>query len=169
MFVLKPLYTNYLSKKTALAIVEKSETEKQASLDKLVALQKAFATGSGSTEIVEKVKKIDQKFDTSNIMSTVMLNDYTRAWEWGRPRVAISSVSVDKWAKLPNGLSLGTVSVSLSTSSVEEMIDFITYLTQLSNFVFTINSITLPIDTTNTTGNATWVSLNLALGVYYYE
>lgn len=79
MFVLKPLYTNYLSKETALAIVEKSETEKQASLDKLVALQKAFATGSGSTEIVEKVKKIDQKFDTSNIMSTVMLNDYTRA------------------------------------------------------------------------------------------
>lgn len=96
IFVLRPLYTDYLSKETQLASVEKTKSEKQASLDKLIAIQKAFATGSGSTEIVEKVKKIDQKFDTSNIMSTVMLNDFTRSGVSGRPRVAISTISVDK-------------------------------------------------------------------------
>lgn len=160
MFMLKPAYTEYLAKQTQLATIEKQKAEKKLLLESLTAVQKSFSE-SGSSEMIEKVRKLDQKFDVSNIMSVVMLNDYTRPNAISKPKISIASISVDKGSKMPSGLSLGTVSLSLSSLSVDDMIDFITYLTQSSGYVFTIDSIALPIDTLNTTPLASGVSLNI--------
>lgn len=162
VFVLKPAYTDYLAKQTQLATLDKTKMDKQAFLNNLLAIQKSLASSSGSTEIIEKVKKLDQKFDVSNIMATVMLNDYTRPTAISRPKISIASIAVDEGSKLPSGLSLGNVSLSLSSTSVDDMIDFITYLTKSSNYLFTIDSISLPIDTTDT-ANSAGVSLNIGL------
>ncbi len=168
IFIMKPLYTDYLNREVKIATIEREKADKKKVLDGLIAMQKTFAA-SGVTDISAKVAKLNQKFDTSNIMSAVMLNDYTRPVVWTPSRIAISSIAIDKWHKLPSGLSLGTVNLSLSAISVDDMIDFITHLTQSSAFAFTIDSISLPIDTTVTTPPSTWVSLALTLGVYYYE
>lgn len=104
IFVLRPLYTNYLDQQVERTSVEKSQESKQKMLDELIAMQKAFAS-SGVTDLSEKVKKLNQKFDTSNIMSVIMLNNYTKPTALSQPRISIASISVDKGNKLPSGLS----------------------------------------------------------------
>lgn len=48
------------------------------------------------------------------------------------------------------------------------MVEFITYLTQESPYVFTIDGITLPIDTSVPRDDEP-IGLNLSLGIYYFE
>lgn len=49
------------------------------------------------------------------------------------------------------------------------MVDYITYLTQSVPYAFTINEVTLPLDSTDTNPSESGVTLALSLGVYYYE
>lgn len=77
IFIMKPLYTDYLNREVKIATIEREKADKKKVLDGLIAMQKTFAA-SGVTDISAKVAKLNQKFDTSNIMSAVMLNDYTR-------------------------------------------------------------------------------------------
>ncbi len=52
-----------------------------------------------------------------------------------------------------------------------DVIDFITYLTTSSPYAFTIDSISLPLDTDPDIAyfNGSKFSLSLSLGMYYYE
>jgi hypothetical protein len=63
------------------------------------------------------------------------------------------------------------VSVGVSGSDMYSVIDYITYLTTTSPYAFTIDSISLPIDTdvTQALTNNGQYSLSLSLGLYYYE
>jgi hypothetical protein len=167
-FFLRPLYTEYLNSEVQLTMIEQQKVDKQKSLDELIAMQQNFAS-SGITEISQKIQKLDQKFSASDIMETVMLNEFTKATTILQPRIEITSINVSEGNKLPNGLSLGLVNLALSALSVDDMIEYITYLTQSSRFAFTIDSISLPIDTTKANPLNTGVSLSLTLGIYYYE
>lgn len=170
VFFAQPTYTKYIDTKTQLFNIQTEHQSKQKELDTLVALQKEFASSSGSAEVIEKVKKLDQKFEADRIMSAVMLNDFTRPSTLWQPRISISSISVDKGSQLPNGLSLGSVWVGVSARTVDDMVDFITHLTQSSEYAFTIDSITLPINTAlENEQDFWWISLGLSLGVYYFE
>jgi hypothetical protein len=76
-----------------------------------------------------------------------MLNDYTKNTLESGARITISSLTVSEGAKLPNGLSLANASISLQGKTVDEIINYITYLTTESAYAFTIEDISLPIDT----------------------
>lgn len=166
--VLYPLYTNYVDTSVTIATLEKSRDEKQVRIDAIKEMQRVFA-GSGSSDLKTKVVKYSQKFDTSTIMEAVMINNYTKSSLLTPPAINIGPISIAKWRKLPSGLSLANVSLTVTADTPDQIVDYITYLTTESNLAFTIDSITLPIDTANAAPATTWVSLGIALGVYYYE
>lgn len=167
-FLLYPLYVEYVDTNTQVVALEKSKAEKQKKIDEIVAMQQLFS-GTGMSEIKSKVQKYNHPFDTSNLMEAVMVNKFTKASVLSPAQISIGGITVDKWRKLPSGLSLGTVSVSVSAETPDQIIDYITYLTTESNYAFTIDSIVLPLDTAMAAQDNKWFSLSLSLGVYYYE
>ena len=168
ILVLYPIYTTYVDTSIEVSGLEKIKSEKQLKIDEIKAMQAQFAS-SGSSEIKDKVQKYNHSFNTSDIMEAVMVNKYTKSTSLTPASISIGSFSVDKGKKLPNWLSLASVSISVSGDTPDQIIDYITYLTTESAYAFTIDSISLPIDTGSAGQDATTTSLSLSLGVYYYE
>jgi hypothetical protein len=146
IFVLKPIYTDYLDTSTGLIRIEADQKAKEEKLKSLLAMKEEVSK-SGSGELALKVKKINQKWDTSEIMKRIMLTDYSRSTSLAPTRISIGSISVTRGSKLPSGISLGSVNVSVKADTLADMIDYITYLTTASDTLFLLDSINLPIDT----------------------
>ena len=181
VMVMYPMYITYTDTSVVISSLEKSKIEKQKKIDAITAMQRIF-TESGSSDIKSKVQKYNHSYNTSDIMEAVMVNKYTKATELSAPSINVGAVSIDKWKKLPSGLSLGSVklsvtsglslaniSVVVSAETPDQIIDYITYLTTESRFAFTIDSISLPLDTASLAQDTKSLSLSLSLGVYYYE
>ena len=168
VFVLYPIYTKYVDAKTQIATLEKTQSEKQKKIDEIKSIQSLFA-GSGSSELKTKIQKYNHPLDSSMIMETIMLNKYTQSTPLTPGAIRIGAISVDKWKKLPSGLSIASTSINVSADTPDQLIDFITYLTTESNLAFTIDSINLPLDTGTAPANNNGISLSLSLGVYYFE
>jgi hypothetical protein len=171
IFMTKPLYEWYLLSVTERMVTENEYEEKAKVLESLTAMKKQLESQwTGTTELTDKVNKLTKKWDSADIMAAVMLNEFTLSNSLTSPRISIGSISTSKGSKLPSGLWLWSVSVSVSARTLDDMITYITYLTQTSPFVFTIDEISLPIDTgaSDDTSNDS-ISLALSLGVYHYE
>ncbi len=169
IFILKPLYQNYIEKETILFALERDFTQKEKEYNDIVKIKEKWNSGSTS-DISLRVKKLGRKFNTSDIMQTVMLNDFTKSAIANPAHINISTISVDKGSKLPNGLSLWNVNIAIQGTSIEDIVSYITYLTTASDFVFTLDNISLPIDTAPGENEIAWgYGLSLSLGVYYYE
>lgn len=170
IFVTKSVYLQYMEKSTALTNSTINLESKKVIRDELLKIQAQFASGA-TTDIAKKVEQLNKKFEVSDIMETVMLNDYTKTGLGTDAKIAIGSLSVDKGTKLPNGLSLGHVNFDVSGKDMYDVISYITYLTTNSSYAFTLDNITLPLDTAPTEAltNGGKFSLNLSLGIYYYE
>lgn len=170
LFVLQPAYENMMSEEITNSTLSKTKNEKTETLSVLKKMQKELEkTNTWTSLLAEKVKRLDKKWNSADIISAVMLTDYTLSNSFTVPRISIGGISVSEGTKLPSGLSLGNVSVSVSATSLDAMIEFITYLTQKSPYVFTIDSISLPIDTGEPSSSSDGITLSLSLGVYYYE
>lgn len=166
----KPLYTGYMDNLTETNTLTKNVQEAEQKIAALQKMQEGFRTGTGQTDLINKVKKIDKKWSEADLFSAVALNRFTQNTGVIPAQIALGTISVDKGKKLSNGLSLWTVNFVVSATSVDAIIDYITYLTTESDFIFTIDSISLPIDTAPTDSNQNGgVTLSLALGVYYFE
>jgi hypothetical protein len=168
IFGLYPLYTAYTDTRVEISGLEKTKSEKISKINAIKNMQAIFA-GSGSNDLKVRVQKYTHPYNTSDIMASVMLNKYTASSTLTPAAINISSINVDTGRKLPNWLSMATVSLSLSADTPDQIVDYLTYLTTESAFAFTIDSISLPLDTGNIAANTTGVSLAIALGVYYYE
>lgn len=169
VLVVKPLYMNSIETRSALAAVDASITQKTSDRDKL--LQIKNMSGSGMSDVIKaKVTQLDRKFVPSDIMAEVMLNKFTEKQDTGGPTITVSSISVDKWGKVPSGLSLGHVNIAIRGTSIDSIIDYLTYLTTQSGFAFTLDNITLPLDTDPeiTIAPANY-GMSLSLWVYYFE
>ncbi len=169
VFVLYPKYTSYMDTNIKISSLEQSLSEKQTKIDEIKKMQALFA-GTGSNDIKSKVQKYNQKFDSSNIMEAFMLNKYTESSFLSPASIKIGNIAIDKWRKLPNGLSLASVSLTVTADNADQVIDYITYMTTESSLAVTIDNIALPLDTLQKPQDATTsLSLSLSLGVYYYE
>lgn len=169
LFLLKPVYTDYMDTRTTESTLTRTLGEKQAKYDALKKMQESFQSGSGASELVNRVNKIDKKWNEADIFSSVMINDFTKGNSLTPPLITVSSISLTKWQKLPNWLSLGTVNLGLSAGSIDQIIEYLTYLTQNTDFVFTLDNISLPLDTGGTDQESSLFSLSVSLGVYYFE
>ena len=167
IFAIRPLYTEYMDTKIEKQTLEKTQTELKNELNALIALQATFAS-SGSTELTEKARKLDKRWSEADIMSAVMLNDYTKGSAYIPAPISISSITLDEGKKLPSGLSLGTINLSLTASDIDKVIDYLTYLTTNSGYVFTLDTINLPISSPSQK-EVNNIGLAVNLGVYYYE
>jgi hypothetical protein len=169
--ILRPVYSSYLDTSIQYKNQLNLKEQKQKELDTLNAFRESFLASGATSDIQQKIKKIDQKWDAANVMAAITMNDFTRGTAISPARIAVGSISVNKGSKLVNGLSLGSVNFSVSALTVEDLITFITYLStsQDSKFVFTIDGISLPLDTGLTDDTSTQISLSLSLGVYYFE
>ncbi|MDD2693354.1 MAG: hypothetical protein PHY14_00300 [Candidatus Gracilibacteria bacterium] len=170
IFITKSIYLQYMEKSTTFTSVETNRESKVKMRDELLKIQAEFASRA-TTDIAKKVEKINKKFEASDIMETIMLNDFTKTGVGTDAKIAIGSISVDKGAKLPSGLSLGHVSFNVSGTDMYDVIDYITYLTTNSSYAFTLDDIILPIDTapSESLTNGGKFSLSLSIGIYYYE
>jgi len=144
ILVLRPLYTEYMDIRIESARADTLQSERQKELDALVALQSSFAS-SGSGELIEKVKKLNKKWDEAQVMSAVMLTDYTKGSLYLPAPIVIGNISLDPGKKLPSGLSLGTIKLSLTGKSIDDVVNFLSYLTSNSSYVFTLDTISLPL------------------------
>jgi hypothetical protein len=163
-----PLYIQYMDINSEIATLEKSKIDRQKKIDEISAMQLLF-TGSWFSDIKSKVQKYNRSFDVSNIVEAVMVNKFTKASALSPSQINIGGISVEKWKKLPSWLSLATVSITVWADTPDQVIDYLTYLTTESSFAFTIDRISLPLDTWLAAQDKTWLSLSLNLWVYYYE
>jgi hypothetical protein len=96
----------------------------------------------------EQVARYTRALDPNEIMRTVLLNNYTSPDPTtGEYRLLITNVTVGSGSKLPNGLSKASVTVNTEVTSVNELLQYITYLLSSKTVAFSIRNITLPIDT----------------------
>jgi len=102
LFGLKPLYTNYMDINTQSNSVMLSRDSKQKTLDDLNLVKLSLESASGTTEFIEKVKRLSKPWNEANIMASIMLNDFTRSSDIFTAPITISSISLDKGKKLPN-------------------------------------------------------------------
>jgi hypothetical protein len=144
--VLYPLYTNYVDTSIAIHTLEQTQSDKKSKLAELQAMQAQFV-GSGSSDLKTQVARYNHKFDTSLIIETIMLNKYTEVTSYSPAQVSIASISISPGRKLPSGLSLSTVSLSIKSDTYKQVVDYLTYLIDETPLTLTIDSISLPIDT----------------------
>ena len=75
---MKPIYTSTIEHGAVLSQKKQELASKEKAYADLMMIKNK--TNSGSTdEVKAKVKKLGKKFDTSDIMQIVMLNDFTRS------------------------------------------------------------------------------------------
>ena len=167
VFLARPLFVAYSDTQNQLQVTRSTLSEKEGEYQKILALEAQLqAGGSGAT--TELTQKIDTDFVESNILEAVMINDFTRSSALGSPQIVIQNISVDRGAKLPSGISRGSVNLSLTSSSVDTIVSYLTYLTTSTPYAFSLDTINLPLDTLQATTN-TPIQLTVDLGVYYYR
>ena len=113
--------------------------------------------------------KILEKFDRANIISEVMFNDYTREGFGTNPRISIGGISVSDPSRLPNGLSFSSVSVAVQGKTIDEIVNYITFLTTETKYAFTLENISLPIDTSPEWDLPDGYGMSLSFGIYTFE
>lgn len=165
---LKPTYASYVEKQAVIASLDRDHVKLNVEYDNLKAIKDNIGSLL-SPEKLARIEKLSKKFDTSDIMSTVLLNNYTKDSENESALISIGAISVNQWKKLPNGLSLGAVSISFQGKTIPDIINFITYLAQETDYIFTLDAISLPIDTAPDQTLAGSYGMSITLWVYYYE
>lgn len=84
----------------------KNVQEAEQKIAALQKMQEGFRTGTGQTDLINKVKKIDKKWSEPDLFSAVALNRFTQNTGVIPAQIALGTISVDKGKKLSNGLSL---------------------------------------------------------------
>lgn len=99
----------------------------------------------------------------SQYREDLILNQIYAKFDW----VLVQDINMDKWQKLPNGLNLAWVSISVTAKNLTELNKYLTYLTdKTSNIRFVIKSVSFPLNSENTSSA---VSASISLGMYYFE
>ncbi len=162
----RPLYLNYISNQAELSKQEIELVSLNSEYQSLLDVKNNTWSGTYDKDTLTKIL---EKFDRAEIISTVMFNDYTEDSYGINPKIFIGNINVWNPSRLPNWLSLSAVSIGIQGRTVDDIVDYITYLTSETKFKFTIEDITLPIDTAPEWNLPDGYSMNLAFGLYTFE
>lgn len=171
ILVSRPVLADYTAQDSEVQTLESDLSKKQVELTVLSDLQQQLISATSDSVLKKRVDRYGKKFNEADIMETVMLlPEQTRPNPNGTYNLMVKSFTVSKWSKLPSGLSLASVSVAIQAKDIATIIEYVTYLTQDAPMAFTIDSISLPIDTNpESATEAGGYSLSLSLGMYYFE
>ncbi len=172
VLISRSVFADYVASSAQVSALETKAKEKENELKILSDLQAQFSDSKVESALKKKISRYNKTFNEADIMEMMMVKPpQLRANTDGTYNLMVSAFGVDKGKKLPNGLSLASVNISLQARDVDTLVDYITYLTnQDSETAFTIDSITLPIDTNpDETKSIGGINMSLSLGMYYYQ
>lgn len=167
ILIAKPAFSAYSNAQTELATVKATQEKTLAKEKKLQDVYKNAGTGS---TLATQIQKINKDFVESEIMQAILLNTFTVASSvsTNAAPIVVNQVTLDKGNKLPNGIYYGKATLNLVGQSTDSIVDYLTYLTTVTPFAFTLSDITLPIDTAPT-DTSKEVTTPVTLGIYYYK
>lgn len=154
-YVLSDLYSWYNLQK-----LEKENIEnKIASLNtELNVLNEKNEKVKNDKETLQLIKQFAWEYREDIILDQIYIK-----FDW----VSIWDINMDKWQKLPNWLSMASVSFNIGAKDIETLNWYLDYLTwKKSNIRFVIKSIAVPLNTEKT-DSMTKASLNLWM--YYFD
>lgn len=162
----RPMYQQHIEQNANLSKLESELRILENEYTSLLDVKNNSWTGKIDQELL---KKILQKFDRPDIISAIMFNDYTKPLGGIDPRISIWNINVGDPSRLPNWLSLSTVSLWVQGKTVDEIVNYITYITRETPYAFTIENIALPIDTAPEWDIPDGYGMTLSFGLYTYE
>ncbi|MDD2917227.1 MAG: hypothetical protein PHH70_05270 [Candidatus Gracilibacteria bacterium] len=146
---------SYIEKKDALAMSETEVSDKKGALEKLQDLKKKIES---NIELQNDIERYGANFREDVIYNSIFapING-----------VNISSVSLGKGEKDPNGLSVASISVSLKAQDITALNNFLEYLTngKTNKKSYVIKSLNFPLDTTKNDP----IAASLELNMYFFE
>lgn len=153
-FFTRDQYYTYLDNSTTLEQAKKENTDKKTVLDTLNSLKSRIASD-------ETLKRTIDQFGQSFREDLILDSLFTHM-----NGVSVASANISKGEKLPNGISIGTVSLSFRVDSITTLNSFLEYLTSdKSNKRYMIKSLSFPLDTTKFEP----FSVSAELGTYYID
>lgn len=169
LFTIRPMYATHTQRSTDRIALENQIESLSKEYNSLKNMSESIKNGNIASEVKAKIEKIKNPIKLNELYKTTMLNPLTIAEGINEPAITVSSVSIGEKQKLPNGLSLTSVSISVRGKTQSDIIQYITYLTKDTPYLFALDNISLPLDT-RPDGEIEWASsLSFSLGAYSYE
>lgn len=146
---------SYIEKRDTLEVTRKEASEKKAELAKLNEL---VTTIKNNVQLRDDMERFGSVFREDTIMNSIFAHING---------ISIASFSVSRGEKVPNGLSLATISLSFKADNLGVLNNYLNYLTNSkeNKRSYIIKNISFPFDSTKNEA----VSVNLSLGMYYFE
>ena len=170
VLVARPAFTAYSEAKMELFATETTLSEQQSKLSKLE--EESAKLADENSELSKNVAKITREFTPSEIFEVLLLdNKFTVASAVSgqtTPSVSVTDVVAQAGNKEPSGIYRGTVNLKVSAKNPEMIAAYLDFLTSHPKFAFTLNDISLPINTQNPQTAATETTVDVTLGLYYY-
>ncbi|GAB0174530.1 MAG: hypothetical protein HHAS10_04090 [Candidatus Altimarinota bacterium] len=161
----RPLYVEYVNSKANIMKLESNLDALNNEYESLLTVKNSTDNGSGDL----LTKKILEKFDRAGIISVVMFNEFTKEDFGDNPKISIGGISLTDPSRLPNGLSQSTISIAIQGRTIDEIVDYISYITTQTQYAFTLGDISLPIDTDPEGNLPDGYSMSLTFGIYTFE
>lgn len=154
-FVTSDFYVSYLAHSEENTMTENKAASLNKELNSLNEKKKQFENDKLTQKLINQF--------AWEYREDLIINQLYASFTW----VTVDSLSMDKWQKLPNWLSLANITVSVSAKDVKTLNSFLDYLTSAeSNIRFIIKNISFPLDS-NSPDNPTQATVSLWM--YYYS
>lgn len=154
-FVTSDIYSTYVQLSEESNMTLNKWNQLKSDLDKMTSKKQKVASDKSMQNLIKQF--------ASEYREDLIINQIYKQFLW----VTIDSISMDKWQKLPNWLSIANISISVSVKDVDKLKSYLDYLTwESSDIRFVIKSISFPLDTNNLKNNT---QASLSLGMYYYS
>lgn len=164
-----PSFSSYTTAQTDLWTLENTLKQKTQKLDEYAKLEISLNDESNPQNTL--IKKISKDFQWTDILREVMLNNRFVGTQQFPAKVLISQISIDRGKALPSGIFQWKISMNIAAREVDAIVEYLSHLTHLDNFAFSLSDINLPLDTRLDGGipqKDKLISLPVTLGVYYY-
>lgn len=144
LFVLRPAYAAYQETQNKILSLETQKNQKDAEYQAFLALESRIQDPSQPLSV--RIKKIEKPWNEADIFEAIMVNDFTRAINTREARIVVGSVRLQPGVKLPSGMMMGSVSIDIQSGSMDDIVSYLTYLTQDTGYAFVLDNINLPLD-----------------------
>jgi hypothetical protein len=94
VFLLKPTYASYIEKKSVISMLTQENMKLQSEYTMLKSIQDNIGSVV-SQERLTRIEKLTKKYDNSEVISAVMLSNYTKNTPDKLAPIVINSVSVN--------------------------------------------------------------------------
>jgi flagellar biosynthesis protein FliP len=95
IFLLKPTYAAYIEKKAIISTLSQDASKLQSEYLSLKSIKDNIGSVV-SPEKLNRIQKLAKKYDNSDIISAIMLSDYTKDTQAKLAPIVISSIAVNK-------------------------------------------------------------------------